>query len=216
MFKKFLFVFVVFVADGFATGYTPQKLFISVYYESRCPDSKAFVLEQLRPAMKLLSDHIMLMLVPFGKARSINQGYGGFQCQHGPSECLGNVVQSCALDQMLDRTDAQKVDYVACEFETFAGAKGDLSCVQKANVSPDLVRDCMASGRGTELQLDAEYLTRLVSPKFVPTVTIDGIFNQQIQDSSQVDLVGTLCSVLKETPICARHYNSMAMRYVLF
>lgn len=45
------------------------QLLLSVYFESRCPDSKAFVLNQLRPALRLLPEHISLKLVPFGKAR---------------------------------------------------------------------------------------------------------------------------------------------------
>ncbi|KAL0828892.1 hypothetical protein ABMA28_003797 [Loxostege sticticalis] len=214
--KEFLFVFVVLVADDFATGYAPQKLLLTVYYESKCPDSKRFVLEQLRPTMKLLSDNIMLRLVPFGKASSLNHGFDGFQCQHGPTECLGNMIHSCTLDQMQDKSDMKKVEYVACEFGNYASTKGDLLCVHKAGVSTEAVKQCATSGRGTELQLDAEYLTKLVRPKFIPTVTINGIFNQQIQDSAQLDLRGTLCSILKETRKCARHYNTMAMKYVLF
>ncbi|CAG9788070.1 unnamed protein product [Diatraea saccharalis] len=213
--KKFLFVFMIMVVNKFTIGYVPKQLLLSVYYESKCPDSKKFILNQLMPAMRLLPNNIILQLVPFGKAKSIDQGYRGFECQHGPSECLGNMIQSCALKLMQGKTDLQKTKYVACEMETYAAADGNLSCVQQANVDPDLVNQCIETGQGTELQLDAEFLTGLISPKFIPTVTIDGIFNQQIQDHAQIDLIGTLCSILKETKKCAQHYNSMALRYVL-
>lgn len=43
-----------------------------VYYESLCPDSKAFITKQLHPTMKILKDHVELHLVPFGKS-SVNK-----------------------------------------------------------------------------------------------------------------------------------------------
>nr|AXY94834.1 GILT-like protein 1 [Galleria mellonella] len=189
--------------------------YLSVYYESKCPDSRAFILQQLQPALKLLHKHIKLNFIPFGKARSVNNGHGGFECQHGPAECLGNIVQECALDLMTGRNDLEKTAYVACEMRTLAGAQGNLECVEKAHLPANLVNECLSSGRGTSLQLHSEYLTKIVRPQFVPTVTIDGIFNQQIQDSSQEDLIGTLCSVLKETKECAQYYNSIAMKFIL-
>ncbi|KAL4711099.1 hypothetical protein ACJJTC_009470 [Scirpophaga incertulas] len=199
-----------------ASDHVSHNLYISVYYESRCPDSRHFVLRQLKPAMDLLSSHIMLRLVPFGKSKSMDNGYGGFECQHGPSECLGNMVQSCTLDLMQSRTDIERVNYVACEMKRYAATNGDFSCVEKANVSPSKVNACIASGRGTQLQLDAEFYTKLVHPKFIPTITIDGIFNQKTQDEAQVDLIGTLCAMLKDTTSCAKYYNNMALQYILF
>ncbi|RVE46987.1 hypothetical protein evm_008371 [Chilo suppressalis] len=213
--KQFLFIFCVLAANDLAYGYVPKELLLSVYYESKCPDSRDFVLNQLMPTMKMLPNNIILQLVPFGKAKSIEQGYRGFECQHGPSECLGNIIQSCALNLMRSKTDLKKAEYVACEMKSLASTRGDLTCVQQANLDPEMVNQCIESGEGAELQLDAEFLTGLISPKFIPTVTIDGIFNQQIQDHSQIDLTGTLCSILKETKQCAQHYNNMALKYVL-
>ncbi|XP_059062498.1 gamma-interferon-inducible lysosomal thiol reductase-like isoform X2 [Achroia grisella] len=189
--------------------------YVSVYYESKCPDSRAFILHQLQPAIKLLHKRITLNLIPFGKARSINNGYDGFECQHGPAECLGNVVQECALDVIKERTDLEKTAYVACEMKSLAGAQGSLECVEKANIPSNSVIECLSSDKGTSLQLHSEYLTKIVSPQFVPTVTIDGMFNQQIQDSSQEDLIDTLCSILQETKECAQYHNLMAMKYIL-
>lgn len=41
---------------------------ITVYYETLCPDSKAFILSMLYPNFPKLKDYISLRLVPFGKA----------------------------------------------------------------------------------------------------------------------------------------------------
>lgn len=42
---------------------------VTVYYESLCPDSKAFIVEQLTPVVRSpLGKYVDLMLVPYGKS----------------------------------------------------------------------------------------------------------------------------------------------------
>ncbi|XP_013196703.1 gamma-interferon-inducible lysosomal thiol reductase [Amyelois transitella] len=204
MLVKVLFMFVL---AGIGRGDGSLKLSMTVLYESKCPDSRSFVLWQLKPAMQLLRNRIKLQLVPFGKARSTNTGYG-FECQHGPSECLGNVVQDCALSLMYDRDDSEKTEYVACEMSTLAGARGSLECVQNANLAGAAVNQCISSGRGRQLQLESERLTNMYSPRFIPTVVINGIFNQRVQDMSQVNLIDTLCRILQQPSECRSYKNS--------
>ncbi|XP_045499687.1 GILT-like protein 1 [Colias croceus] len=199
----------------FSDAAGPHKLRLAVYYESECPDSKSFILRQLQPAIHLLHSYVKLRLIPFGKSRSIDYGNDGFECQHGSGECLGNMVQDCALNMMKKQSDKLKVAYVACEMQTRAGAQGDLTCVQKAGLPANRVEHCVVGNEGTNLQLQSEYYTSLIAPTFVPTVIVNGEFDQNIQDNAQVDLIGTLCSILKEAPPCAEHYNNMALTYVL-
>ncbi|KAI5646334.1 gamma interferon inducible lysosomal thiol reductase (GILT) domain-containing protein [Phthorimaea operculella] len=184
---------------------------------SKCLDSKYFVLQQLLPVMRRLHEHVTVQYVPFGNAMSIDSGYGGFKCQHGDEECFGNIVQDCALDALNQRgaSDLEKLDYVACEMDTYAATRGDLQCVVRAKVMPDAIQECLNSGRGTALQLNSEYLTKLVHPKFIPTVTINGVFDQRVQDSANKDLFGTLCAYLPNAPACARYFNSTALNAIM-
>lgn len=46
-----------------------QKVKISVYYEALCPDSKFFIKYQLLPVFEEFYEHIVLDLVPYGKAQ---------------------------------------------------------------------------------------------------------------------------------------------------
>ncbi|CAG9583149.1 unnamed protein product [Danaus chrysippus] len=197
------------------THHKPQWLLLSVYYESNCPDSKAFILNQLQPAFQLLHDHMTIKFVPFGKARSINFGDGGFQCQHGPSECLGNIMQDCSLHYMKEKPDKHKLAYVACEMKTRSASQGRFDCVQQANLPTNLIEQCIFHGKGTSFQLESEYLTSLVNHKFIPTVTINGVYNQRFQDDAQEDLMGALCSLLKGVQPCSQYYNYMALRNLM-
>lgn len=56
--------------------------------------------------------------------QSINYGDGGFECQHGSAECLGNIVQDCSLHYLKAQSDKKKLAYVACEMATEAGSNG--------------------------------------------------------------------------------------------
>ncbi|CAG2103650.1 unnamed protein product [Medioppia subpectinata] len=90
---------------------------ISVYYESICPDSRRFILNQLIPTYDKLSPYVDVDLIPFGNA---NVSYPNhdfkpyFQCQHGPDECYGNKAQACVID--LTKSTRPSLSYIKCMF----------------------------------------------------------------------------------------------------
>lgn len=45
-----------------------QKVHVTVYYETLCPDSQRFITLQLYPAWKDLRDHLIVEFIPFGKS----------------------------------------------------------------------------------------------------------------------------------------------------
>lgn len=62
--------------------------------------------------------------------QSINGSITTFQCQHGPKECAGNMFQGCVIDLMKGRaSDLRIARYVACEMETEAGTRGDMTVI---------------------------------------------------------------------------------------
>lgn len=50
-----------------STKYDINKL--TVYYEALCTDSKFFITRQLAPLQDQIPDHIVVELVPYGKAK---------------------------------------------------------------------------------------------------------------------------------------------------
>ena len=63
---------------------------LSIYYETMCPDTRKFILEQLVPTYSQLTYHYLdLELIPYGKVSADGT------CQHGHDECYGNRFQGC-------------------------------------------------------------------------------------------------------------------------
>ena len=48
-------------------------------------------------------------------------------------------------------------------------------CIKKVGVTKEVTTDCESSDRGTELQLNAEQLTKTVRPRFVPTIVYNWV-----------------------------------------
>jgi len=72
-----------------------DKVNFSLYYETLCPYCRQFIVAQLSKAYETILDIINITIVPYGNAHetydSSSQLYK-FTCQHGPQECLGNLV----------------------------------------------------------------------------------------------------------------------------
>lgn len=88
---------------------------MDILYESLCPDSRAFISEQLSPLYQEFKQHLEINLVPFGKSSSqqIGDDYA-FECQHGPDECFGNRVQGCILSRIPDQDMVRKKKLLKC------------------------------------------------------------------------------------------------------
>lgn len=76
------------------------RLELTVAYESLCPDSQGLVVDRLYPNVlnqTNIRDRIDIRMLPWGWAKRDEQG--NVTCQHGPSECHGNIQLSCMFAQ---------------------------------------------------------------------------------------------------------------------
>ncbi|XP_073819632.1 gamma-interferon-inducible lysosomal thiol reductase-like [Musca autumnalis] len=168
------------------------KLKVSIIYEALCSDSIEFFAHQLGPNYDVLKDYIDVTMIPFSKSLSVNHMLK-FVCQHGPEECKGNRQQLCVMNQSYDQVVQTK--FVLCQM----GQKNitDIEECTKALGLSSNITACMEGDEGNHLQLQAERVTFVYQPQFLPTIIYDGIFNQQLQDNSIKDFLGTVCHVFQ-------------------
>ncbi|XP_030759505.1 GILT-like protein 1 [Sitophilus oryzae] len=221
---KLVFVFSVVLAsvlgqqDGHQhdghLNHEQHRVNVAVYYESLCPDSRAFITKQLYPALQgNLSKYVNLTLVPYGKTTmEFKTNEYEFTCHHGPNECYGNKIQACAL-KLIDggrRTEGLGYNKVATSFVNCLMEKAS----QKTDPNSYPTKECAESNQVTNLNIiencaghtdGSNYLANLGSLtkalqdplKSVPTV----VFNQQLkaQDNSlaQSNFVKALCSYIQ-------------------
>lgn len=102
-----------------------MQLHVGIYYESLCPDSIRFIGNQLAPNYEHFANFIDIDFVPFGKSASFARDDRlEFECQHGPAECEGNKIQSCAL--MAAPNSFIQMQFVQCQMLRGAERSGQV------------------------------------------------------------------------------------------
>ncbi|XP_052896015.1 GILT-like protein 1 [Anopheles moucheti] len=172
-------------------------VFVVVYYEALCPDSKNFVLRQLLPAYERAPDLMDIEFVPFGKATWTTKSDGSleFDCQHGHIECEANTIHACVVEAV--REPRTRLDMVTCMIENnIIPVDSFLRCAKQHGVDIESIKKCYDSPHGAELLKVHGEATHALRPAvtFIPTVTLDGA--QYVQKSILKDLFGNVCQVV--------------------
>lgn len=190
------------------------KVPVTVYYESLCPDSKAFITEQLTPALRSpLGMYVELQLVPYGKSTFNTQGSDTiFTCHHGPNECYGNKVHSCAIKNIeADSFQAGKtkqsktVDFIYCIMQrsfpdqTFQTQ----SCGDENEIKNwKNIQECANSTEGSSLLKENGMLTQSLNPSLtsVPTILFRNHYDHDAQALALVSFRDALCKEIDPRP----------------
>lgn len=198
----------------FLTSHPNLQIPVTVYYESLCPDSKAFITQQLTPTLKSpLAKFVTLQLVPYGKSTYKTQGSETvFDCHHGPNECLGNKIHSCAIKNIesdsfqAGKTKQSKtVDFINCIMsnsfpdQTFQTE----SCGLKNEVKNwKNIQECSNSTEGSTLLKENGQLTQSLNPELstVPTILFRNHFDREAHQLALIDFPGALCKELMPRP----------------
>ena len=189
------------------------KTKVELYYESLCPYSRAFFVDQLEPTYQKLVDYIDVEVIPYGNVR-VNQSVGGspvFICQHGAAECYGNRVQACVIDYLANAT-AASLEYVRCMFapgnqqnpvpgidsnwkNTYTNAEACANVQFGQQIWPTIT-ECTGGPLGQELIIRNWQRTANLIPKhsYVPWIVIEGVHTEELQNEAQDALLSYLCS----------------------
>lgn len=171
-------------------------VYVMVFYEALCPDSKNFVLKQLQPAYDRAPNLIDIQFVPYGKAKTSTKADGSleFDCQHGPIECDANIIHACVIEAVHDAKT--RLDMVACMIrDNMIPKDAFYRCAKEYSVEIESIQKCYMSPHGAELLKLHGEATHALRPavSFIPTITLDG--QQGRQASILKDLFGEVCKV---------------------
>ncbi|NXP94030.1 GILT reductase, partial [Passerina amoena] len=219
---------------------------LSLYYESLCPACREFLVLKLFPTWLLLPDEMLnITLVPYGNAQ-VRAGAPGalpgaagpahprlvpqerndsgkldFQCQHGPEECLGNMMEACLMHEAKNFSTFFPV--IFC-LESGSSVTENLEAVRPpprpslplvgdvpVPLSVPCARQCLQiyapeldSGRisacvqgdtGVALMHHNAQLTEALDPphQYVPWITINGKHTDELQAQAEASLLGLVC-----------------------
>jgi len=186
-----------------------QPMKISVFYETLCPYSVKFLREQLVPTYLKFKDYLLIDLVPYGNAKTIQytDGTYGFECQHGPRECYANKLHACAIAHITSKDDL--MSYIQCTADQdmgFSKAAGRIElaeerCASTAGRYYEMIQECANGTEGTQLMVSYGVRTHnLVPPvKGVPWILFNDVYYPQYKDRAEEDLAGVACELFTGT-----------------
>ncbi|NWT01468.1 GILT reductase, partial [Mionectes macconnelli] len=179
---------------------------LSLYYESLCPACREFLVLKLFPTWLLLpSEMLNITLVPYGNAQERNvSGKWDFQCQHGPEECLGNMIEACLMHEAKNFSTYFPVIFclesgssVTKNLDARPVCPLSWQCLQI--YAPELDRGriaaCVQGDTGMALMHQNAQLTEALDPphQFVPWIVINGKHTDELQAQAEASLLGLVC-----------------------
>ncbi|NXN96113.1 GILT reductase, partial [Rhinopomastus cyanomelas] len=173
---------------------------LSLFYESLCPDCRQFLVKELFTTWLLLlpTEVLNITLVPYGNAKETNvSGKWHFECQHGPEECLGNMIEACLMHEAKDFNTYFPV--IFCLESGSSVTKNLEACLQV--YAPQLDRGriaaCVQGDIGVALMHHNAQLTQALDPphQFVPWIVVNGKHTDELQDQAEASLLRLICQL---------------------
>lgn len=167
---------------------------VHLFYETKCPDCIEFINGTLAPMWrnKEMKGFLNITMNPYGNAMSlpvanVSTGYKWWHpvtsqgewsyvhlCQHGVDECLGNLIQTCAIS-LTNQENYMEFVFCMAEKPNWSIEKSSYECMTQHNIDHDQVKDCVESPQGNKLFADYGKITGAVQGRQgTPWVLING------------------------------------------
>merc|ERR1719309_24093 len=169
---------------------------LSVYYESLCPYCRDFIQNQVFPAYSSAAEYFDVEFFAYGGARTHGTQEDGytFECQHGPRECEGNIVQGCTVHHVTDMF--QQVYLLNCMSSASQPELAGPDCFAELGLDFAPVEECVNGPEGSEIHAKNGEIQDALVPRVygVPWPTWDGVGGDEvINDMDTLGVIGYLC-----------------------
>ncbi len=131
-----------------------------------------------------------------------------FECQHGPSECTGNMIQACAIQYVKD--DQVLNELIGCMMADNMDVLGSAEkCANSHKVDWLSIKACSESKEGGELLAMYGDDTNSLKPSvhFIPTVQLNG--SQDEQKLILKNLPLAICQHLSKTSLTIKECDNL-------
>lgn len=188
---------------------------LDVYTEALCPYCKRFLTIGVKNFLDTPGSEELakINLVTYGNAEEkFVDGKYVFECQHGPSECVGNLLSTCSIN-LWDNIFANK--FVICLEEKYSGdflsnslLKG---CLNGDDTKVKQLLDCYYSPDADKLQHEMAVKTYSLQPalEYVPFVYTD---KKPDVDATAGNLIKYLCAKradANEIKVCSKPFLAL-------
>ncbi|KAL9974813.1 hypothetical protein ACROYT_G011900 [Oculina patagonica] len=170
------------------------KVGIALYYESLCGGCRDFIKSQFYPTFQKVGEIMNVTLVPYGNAiESHNGDEWRFTCQHGPAECVGNLIETCAISIL--QNVSVYFPFIHC-LETYIASSNPLSvaehCASQQGIDFAAIDKCQKGPQGNALEHQMALMTDALVPhhNYVPWITLNGKHTEEIQEDATFNLLG--------------------------
>ena len=188
---------------------------VDVIFEIRCGESRRFVTRSFSK-LKFVpgwEKYLEVNLWAYGNAsQRFEDGKWKFTCQHGESECLGNMIITCS--QKILKTDVFN-KFVVCFLDNIMENDNQFETVTQCsshNVSNQL-EDCVndrGSFKGSELQHHVAVFTHglTVKHEYVPHILVEGVNNINTENYILGSIKNYACLASKGVLFGCEHQDS--------
>lgn len=194
---------------------TASPVSIGLYYEILCGGCRDFIARQLYPVYLKVGNIMDITLVPYGNAEERWDGTKWeYTCQHGPAECVGNLIETCAISVLANTSSY--FPFIHC-LETNVGNNPRSTaeqCASQLGIDFGPIDKCQNGPLGNKLEHDMALKTKALQPPhgYVPWITMNGKHTDEIQNDATFNLLQLVCDNYMGTKPEACHERSFASR----
>lgn len=144
-----------------------------------------------------------ITLVPYGNAQEKWDGQQWrYTCQHGGAECVGNLIESCAISILANFSSY--FPYIHC-FETYISPsdpkKAAEYCATHFKIDYTAIDKCANGPQGNKLEHEMAEKTNALEPRhqYVPWITMNGKHDNHIENEATENLLKLVCDNYRGT-----------------